>query len=222
MTTNVRRFPSEVQKGNVGIHPPGSRPDPSIAMRREPQRAIEEQPYSSEPTESDIEDFEIAETTRRSITVIPQEEIQGAVKAALPQTDKIERELFLREAARILGFSRLGPKIRIRLNRAIGAEIRAGRVETDGIAVWRHVNKAPETESSKVPDKPTINQEPLPFDGSDKFVPGKRVYHPAFGEGVVLHLTGDATNPKVTIVFRDGRPRKLDLNTALNVGLRFL
>ncbi len=204
----------------MGIHPPGSLPGPSIEMRSAPLIATEEQPYSSEPIESDIDNPEIAETTRRSITAIPQEDIQSAVKAALPRTGKIERELFLREAARILDFSRLGPKIIIRLNRAIGAEIRAARIKTDDNTIWRHLDKTPETELFKEPEKPAIGQEPLPFDGSDKFAPGKRVYHPAFGEGVVLDITGDATNSKITIVFRDGRPKTLDLNIARNVGLK--
>lgn len=71
-----------------------------------------------------------------NIDDIPQEMVRNALYVNLPSAGTIEREILLRKAARRLGFSKLGRKIRSRLNRAIGAEVRAGRLGTDWQKVW--------------------------------------------------------------------------------------
>jgi DNA helicase-2/ATP-dependent DNA helicase PcrA len=41
------------------------------------------------------------------------------------------------------------------------------------------------------------------------FKPGRRVFHPSFGEGRVVDLEGQGERAKVTVQFRDGQTRKL-------------
>ena len=73
----------------------------------------------------------------KKIDEIPQDKVREALYAGLPANERIEREVLLRSAAHYLGFSKLGSRVRTRLNRAIGAEKRAGRLDTDWVTVWR-------------------------------------------------------------------------------------
>jgi len=71
------------------------------------------------------------------IDEIRQDEIRAALCACIPEAEAVEREKLLRKAASRLGFTKLGRRIRRRLNRAIGAEVRAGRLMTDRVKVWK-------------------------------------------------------------------------------------
>jgi very-short-patch-repair endonuclease len=75
--------------------------------------------------------------TGRGIDDIPQDEIRSILHQCLPNEGRIEREILLRQVAHQLGFEKLGQRIRKRLNRAIGSEVRARRVKTDWIKVWK-------------------------------------------------------------------------------------
>jgi very-short-patch-repair endonuclease len=78
-----------------------------------------------------------ARTVVGSIEAVSQEKVREALYACLPAKGRIGREVLLRLATQRLGFSKLGSRVRSRLNRAIGAEKRAGRLETDWATVWR-------------------------------------------------------------------------------------
>lgn len=67
----------------------------------------------------------------RDIDDISQEEVKAALYSSLAPGAKVEREVLLRQIARSLGFARLGQRVRTRLSRAIGAELRAGRLQAD-------------------------------------------------------------------------------------------
>ena len=100
----------------------------------------------------------------RRINEIPQEKVREALYAGLPANGRVEREALLRSAAHLLGFSKLGSRVRIRLNRAIGAEKRAGRLDTDWASVWRAEDRQPngasESLSVRRSPPPTPTQSP--------------------------------------------------------------
>lgn len=75
--------------------------------------------------------------TGRGIADISQDEIRSILHQCLPNEGRIEREILLRQIAHQLGFEKLGQRIRKRLNRAIGSEVRARRLKTDWIKVWK-------------------------------------------------------------------------------------
>lgn len=72
-----------------------------------------------------------------SIDKVPQEGIRKAILDNVPLSGEISREVLLQQAREQLGFDRLGPKIRRRLNRCIGGLVRADRLETNWQDVWR-------------------------------------------------------------------------------------
>jgi hypothetical protein len=70
---------------------------------------------------------------------IDAEAIRAAIRANLPSSERIEREVLLRQCAQQLGFSRLSKKLRSRLNKTIGAEVRFGRIQVD--SEWQYLWK---------------------------------------------------------------------------------
>ncbi len=70
---------------------------------------------------------------------IDAENIRGAIYSILPVAGQIERDALLRQAARKLGFARISKKLRSRLNKTIGAEVRYGRIQMD--SDWRYLWK---------------------------------------------------------------------------------
>ncbi|OGX44041.1 MAG: hypothetical protein A3I71_00580 [Omnitrophica WOR_2 bacterium RIFCSPLOWO2_02_FULL_63_16] len=76
-------------------------------------------------------------STARTIEDIPAEHIRACLLKGLPETGEIEKEAFLRTICRMLGFDRLGQRIRKRLNRIIAGEVRSGRLGTNWGKVWR-------------------------------------------------------------------------------------
>jgi very-short-patch-repair endonuclease len=68
---------------------------------------------------------------------IDADSIRAAIGSNLPASERIERELLLRQCAQALGFSRLSKNLRSRLNKTIGAEVRYGRIQVD--SDWRYL-----------------------------------------------------------------------------------
>ena len=142
----------------MDIYPAGNEPSPPIAPARadlettiaEPDsrlfRAMEEvRPLQNETSSTTMPPRQgsllaresLGFDGRRDIADIHQDEIHTALHKCLPESGQIEREIVLRDAAQRLGFSKLGKRIRSRLNRAIGGAIRAGRLRTNGEKIWR-------------------------------------------------------------------------------------
>jgi very-short-patch-repair endonuclease len=113
------------------IHPAG----------HEPRNDVPPPPHQEELANGHVSavatQAELFGSGNRQIDDIQQDEIRAALNACLAPAGKVQREMLLRSVARKLGFSRLGPNIRKRLNRAIGAEIRAGRLQSQDDCVSR-------------------------------------------------------------------------------------
>jgi len=79
------------------------------------------------------------ETTQSSMNIRarPREQVKAALYSCVPDAGAIAREDLLHEVARKLGYAKLGRNIRSTVNRAIGAEVRAGRLGTDWERVWK-------------------------------------------------------------------------------------
>jgi very-short-patch-repair endonuclease len=107
----------------MGIHPAGH--EPRNGVLQVPQR----EDMVNDPVADAATQAELFAGGNRQIDDVQQDEIRAALNSCLAPAEKIQREVLLRSLARKLGFSRLGPNIRKRLNRAIGAEIRAGRLQ---------------------------------------------------------------------------------------------
>ncbi len=99
----------------------------------------------------------------KRVDEIPQDKVREALYAGLPANGRIEREVLLRSAAHYLGFSKLGSRVRTRLNRTIGAEKRAGRLDTDWVTVWRVESE----QNGETPDPSTVGTaaQPVPLQG---------------------------------------------------------
>ncbi len=65
------------------------------------------------------------------------ESVREALYSVLPDSGQIERERLLRESAQKLGFAKMGKKLRSRLNKTIGSEVRYGRIQMD--SDWRYL-----------------------------------------------------------------------------------
>ena len=70
---------------------------------------------------------------------VDAEAIRAPIRANLPPSERIEREVLLRQCAQQLGLSRLSKKLRSRLNKTIGAEVRYGRIQVD--SEWQYLWK---------------------------------------------------------------------------------
>lgn len=79
----------------------------------------------------------VAPALLRTIDDIPQPEIHAVFEEILAERPRVSRDDFLHNAAAKLGFQKLGSRIRKRLNRAIGGEIRAGRLKNN----WDFIEK---------------------------------------------------------------------------------
>jgi REase_MTES_1575/AAA domain len=86
--------------------------------------------------------FTPAEESTTKIREVPRDQVRSALHDCVPDGSPIQREELLRAVARKLGYSKLGHNIRSTINRMIGAEVRAGRLETDWGKVWRPGNSA--------------------------------------------------------------------------------
>ena len=69
--------------------------------------------------------------------VLGLEEAALALHACVPDSEKVEREALLADAARELGYPKLTKKVRRALNKALNVEHNAGRLRTDWEKVWR-------------------------------------------------------------------------------------
>jgi very-short-patch-repair endonuclease len=71
---------------------------------------------------------------------VAADELRKAIHSSVPDSGRIEREILIRKTAAALGFSRLSKPLRSRINKAIGAESRVGRLSRDAEwnQVWRH------------------------------------------------------------------------------------
>jgi very-short-patch-repair endonuclease len=136
-TAPVVIFPTPVDAETRAYHPQTHQ----ITLLQEKEPSIEDD--DSADSSGDVTQDELfnREESPRSlggdIDDIPQEMVRSALEAYLPLRGTIDREVLLRKAAHHLGFSKIGRKIRTRLNRAIGAEVRAGRVQSAWQLVWR-------------------------------------------------------------------------------------
>ena len=74
----------------------------------------------------------IAHRVERELT-----ELRAAIHQSIPETGSVDRDEFLRVVTSAIGFSKLGKRIRSRINKAIAAEVRAGRLQTDWKRVWK-------------------------------------------------------------------------------------
>jgi very-short-patch-repair endonuclease len=75
---------------------------------------------------------------RRTIEDVTPSEMRAAIDRHLPRSGSVERYELLRLVANAIGFSKLGKKIRSRINRTLAAEVRAGRLQTDDWKrIWR-------------------------------------------------------------------------------------
>ena len=81
--------------------------------------------------------------TRLLTKDIDAESVRGAIYAILPAQGRLEREVLVRQAAQKLGFARISKKLRSRLNKTIGAEVRYGRIQMD--SDWRYLWKKEST-----------------------------------------------------------------------------
>jgi hypothetical protein len=73
----------------------------------------------------------------RTIDDIPAERIRACLMRVVPEAGEIEREVLLRAVCRMIGFDRLGQRIRKRLNRILAGEVRSGRLGTNWGKVWK-------------------------------------------------------------------------------------
>jgi hypothetical protein len=69
--------------------------------------------------------------------VLSLDEAALALRACVPDGEKVEREALLADAARELGYPNLTKKVRRALNKALNVENNAGRLRTDWERVWR-------------------------------------------------------------------------------------
>jgi REase_MTES_1575/AAA domain len=106
-------------------------PAPSTARPLQP-RLIDK------PTRENL--FTHAEEPTTQIREVPRDQVRSALHHCVPDGSPIQREELLRAVARRLGYSKVGHNIRSTINRMIGAEVRAGRLETDWEKVWRPRN----------------------------------------------------------------------------------
>ena len=75
---------------------------------------------------------------RRTIEDVTPSELRAAIDLHLPRSGSVERYELLRLVANAIGFSKVGKKIRSRINRTIASEIRSGRLGTDDWKrIWR-------------------------------------------------------------------------------------
>ena len=67
------------------------------------------------------------------------DELRAAIHSAVPESRRMDREVVIRKAAQALGFVRVSKPLRSRINKAIGAEVRFGRLAKDSEwnFVWR-------------------------------------------------------------------------------------
>ena len=88
---------------------------------------------------ADDEEFALSESNPARLLSrdIEADSIRRAIGSNLPASERIEREALLRQCAQTLGFSRLSKKLRSRLNKTIGAEVRYGRIQVD--SDWRYL-----------------------------------------------------------------------------------
>ena len=80
----------------------------------------------------EAEDVKVEPSGSRLLTRdIEAESVRGAIYSILSVAGQIDREELLRQAAQKLGFARISKKLRGRLNKTIGAEVRYGRIRMD-------------------------------------------------------------------------------------------
>lgn len=80
----------------------------------------------------EAEDVKVEPNGSRLLTRdIEAESVRGAIYSILSVAGQIDREELLRQAAQKLGFARISKKLRGRLNKTIGAEVRYGRIRMD-------------------------------------------------------------------------------------------
>lgn len=84
--------------------------------------------------------FTRPEEQTTNIREVPREQLRSILHACVPRGGSVPREELLREVAHKLGYSKLGHNIRSTINRMIGAEVRAGRLNTDWQKVWHPTN----------------------------------------------------------------------------------
>ena len=73
----------------------------------------------------------------RTIDDVTRAELQAAIHQSIPESGSVDRDEFLRVVTSTIGFSKLGKRIRSRINKALNAEVRAGRLKTD----WKQISR---------------------------------------------------------------------------------
>ncbi len=96
--------------------------------------------WDSQPTTGSLQRRDPSETQdvlfERPAPEAPNpEDVVLALRARIPEGERVEREKVLVDAARELGYPNLTKKIRRTLNKALSAENKAGHLRTD----WKHV-----------------------------------------------------------------------------------
>lgn len=128
--SSMRIEPWDVIKRDEPVPVPGGAREP----RMESVRAVQ-QTLIDKPERENL--FNREETSTTKIREVPRELVRSALHESIPKGSFVPREELLKEVSRKLGYSKLGHNIRSTINRMIGAEVRAGRLETDWQTVWR-------------------------------------------------------------------------------------
>lgn len=117
-----------------------AKPDPGPASSDQESWVEEADPFveGSLESESDFNVHKSYNNLGRTIEDVMPSELRAAIDLHLPRSGSIERNELLRLVANAIGFSKVGKKIRSRINRIIASEIRSGRLGTDDWKrIWR-------------------------------------------------------------------------------------
>lgn len=121
---------SEKQGGLLGIVEENDLPEDPVNVSSDSEEDSVLEGMSGFPELGDVRAW-------RTIKDLSPAEIRQALHSLLPDGGMVNRDDLLRKAALRLGFSRLGHRIRTRLNRIIASDVRIGRLNTSGEKVWK-------------------------------------------------------------------------------------
>jgi very-short-patch-repair endonuclease len=99
-------------------------------------------PDAAAPNDADVDEVESNPTPDHANDNVRVENdrdtpgLRDAILAACADGLRHDRETLLREVSTKLGHKRLGRKIRASITRAIGAQVRAGRLQGDSVQIW--------------------------------------------------------------------------------------
>jgi len=103
---------------------------------REPDHSLANK-FAIPSTTPETLDADLLGNHLRTIDDVTRIELRAAIYQAIPISGSVERDELLRTVTSLIGLSRLGRKIRSRINKTIAAEVRSGRLKTD----WKTVSR---------------------------------------------------------------------------------